>query len=556
MENAADSLVGQVIDDRYRIDVLVARGGMASVYRAHDRRLERTVAIKVMNRSLAEDPTFVNRFRREAKAAARLHHPNLVTVFDQGSHNGLVWLAMDFVPGHTLRQVIDVHAPLDPDRALGVIEQILQGLAAAHTAGFVHRDVKPENVLMTADGTMRLVDFGLTRAVTDDGETRDTRGVVLGTVAYMAPEQVESARADARSDIYATGIVLFEMLTGTVPFSGQSPLAVAYRHVHETVPAPSGIRPDISPDVDELVRRATAKNPADRYRDVEEFLSAVRLAELEPPSTESAGGQQDRKEAPLTHSVANTDTVVVPGAVVDTTAIAPAGTIAARARQARTRSWDDISQSHGLTDVLDTHTGGTAVLADRNATTVMATTTWQSPQRSTQDFPREQSRVRSSRRFARTFLATFLVIVTSLVAVGAWWLGALQTTTLIDVRGMTVTEADQRLSLFGVDIEQAEQRYDADAAAGTIISTDPQPDSKVRAGAVVEAVVSLGPEPRPVPGVVGMSEQEAVAELESAGFTVTVDKPLRFVLVDRIYSQTPGSGTELTTGSTVTISLV
>lgn len=572
MNEKAQGLVGQVIDARYRIDVLVARGGMASVYRAHDLRLDRTVAVKVMNRSLAEDPSFVTRFKREAQAAARLSHPNLVSVFDQGDHDGLVWLAMDYVQGHTLRQVIDIHAPLDPDRALGVTEQILEGLSAAHAAGFVHRDVKPENVLMTTEGVMRLVDFGLTRALTEDSLSRETKGVVLGTVAYMAPEQVEVARTDERSDIYATGVVLFEMLTGTPPFTGSSPLAVAYRHVHEDVPAPSTVTPGIPPDVDELVLRATAKEPSQRYLDAQAFLAAVRAADLDTstPAVADAGQHEmsssrphSAEDDPLTNATvavgapANS-TMVAAQAASDTSVIAPAGTLVARAPKAYNRTWEDIAGPDG-TKVADGALGpGVGSLAaDRSATTFLAphNTSLLPPDYDAVP-PTTLRRVRSSRRFSRTLLTAFLLLVTGLVAVGSWWFGTLQTTSLIDVRGMTVAEADQRLAVFGVDIGNVAERYDAEAAAGTIISTDPQPDARVRSGALIDAVVSLGPEPRQVPGVVGMSEAQAVAELEAAGFTVAVEKTLPFVLVDRIYSQSPASGTELTDGSTVTINLV
>jgi eukaryotic-like serine/threonine-protein kinase len=556
MNGSPRTLVGQVIDDRYRIDVLVARGGMATVYRAHDLRLDRTVAVKVMNQSLAEDASFVSRFQREAKAAARLSHPNLVTVFDQGAYKGLAWLAMEYIPGHTLRQVIDAHAPLDPDRALGVAEQILEGLSAAHAAGFVHRDIKPENVLMTADGTMRLVDFGLTRALTEAGDSRDTRGVVLGTVAYMSPEQVEVAATDARSDLYATGIVLFEMLTGAVPFTAPTPLAVAYRHVHDDVPAPGSQRAGISTDVDALVQRATAKDPNHRFQNAAEFLDAVRGADLSAPAAVSHAQGDESSQDHGSEAVAPMDdmpTTAVAVGAARTEMIAPAGSLATRARLARTRSWDDIASA---TTVLGPESSHGTLIADRQQLTAALAGSSAQFGPAVDTPTRKRGHVRSSRRFSRSLLTVFLVTVTTLVAVGSWWLGSLQTATLVDVRGMTISEADQRLALFGIDIAAVEERYDQTVPAGAIISTDPTPEAKVRTGAVVSAIVSLGPEPREVPGVVGLSEQEAVSQLESAGFTVTVKKALPFVVVNRIYSQNPGSGTELTTGSTVTINLV
>ncbi|MFM7148110.1 MAG: protein kinase domain-containing protein, partial [Actinomycetales bacterium] len=210
---AAPSLVGQTIDGRYRVLRRLARGGMATVYEAMDLRLERTVALKVMHRHLAEDPDFVARFRREARSAARLSHPHVVAVFDQGEADGLIYLAMEYVPGRTLRDVLVEFGPLAPEQAMVILEPVLEGLAAAHAAGFVHRDIKPENVLIADDGRVKVADFGLARALAQ-GETSATTGMIIGTVAYLSPEQVERGDADGRSDVYAAGILLFEMITG------------------------------------------------------------------------------------------------------------------------------------------------------------------------------------------------------------------------------------------------------------------------------------------------------------------------------------------------------
>ena len=286
----ADPVIGALVDGRYLVTGLIARGGMATVYRADDTRLDRVIALKVMHRSFAEDPGFVARFEHEARAAAKLSDPHVVGVFDQGTHDGLVWLAMDYVPGYTLRDVIKVHAPLDPDRALGVVEQILSGLVAAHAAGFVHRDIKPENVLMTPAGTMKITDFGLARALQSAESSTATTGLLIGTAAYLAPEQVEHGHADERTDIYATGIVLYELLTGRVPFVGPTPLAVAHRHVAERVPPPSDVIAEIPREIDGLVLRATARNPADRFSSAAEFLRAAQALpadslETAPPAS-------------------------------------------------------------------------------------------------------------------------------------------------------------------------------------------------------------------------------------------------------------------------------
>ena len=273
------TLVGQVLDRRYRVLSHIADGGMASVYVALDERLDREVALKVMRPSLAADETFVSRFRREARSAARLSHPNVVAVYDQGEDEGRMFLAMELVNGHTLRQVMQDEGPLTPRAALDIIDAVLQALGAAHSAGLIHRDVKPENVILREDGVVKVADFGLARAVTSATSTAQT-GVLLGTVAYLAPEQVERGIADARSDVYAAGLLLFEMLTGTKAFSGDTPIHVAYQHVHSTVPAPSSRVSTVPPELDRLVALATDRDPDGRPVDANAFLRQVRRSRV------------------------------------------------------------------------------------------------------------------------------------------------------------------------------------------------------------------------------------------------------------------------------------
>ena len=281
----ADALVGRVIDGRYRVERRLARGGMATVYEALDMRLDRTVALKIMHPGLAEDANFVSRFVREAKSAARLTDPHVVAVFDQGEDGDVVYLAMEYVPGRTVRDVLKEHGRLSPEQALTIMDPVLQALEAAHRAGFVHRDVKPENVLLTDDGRVKVADFGLARAISAATSTAATQGMLIGTVAYLSPEQVERGIADARSDVYGAGILLYEMLTGAVPFAGETPLAVAYQHVNAAVPTPSTVRPGISPAVDGIVARATARDAGDRYQDAAGFLDDVRdLRRTLPPA--------------------------------------------------------------------------------------------------------------------------------------------------------------------------------------------------------------------------------------------------------------------------------
>src|SRR5215472_14443012 len=270
----ADGLIGRMLDRRYHVRSRIAHGGMATVYLATDTRLDRQVALKVMHAELTRDADFVGRFIGEAKSVARLSHPNIVAVFDQGSDGQYLYLAMEYVPGRTLRSLLRERGRFGYAEALDIMDPILSGLAAAHQAGIVHRDVKPENVLLTADGRVKVVDFGLARAQAAAGNTR--AGLIIGTVAYIAPEQVTGGVTDVRTDVYAAGVMLFEMLTGRQPHTGDSPLAVAYQHVNADVPAPGECVGGIPPAIDQLVRAATSRDPQRRPADADVFLGAVR----------------------------------------------------------------------------------------------------------------------------------------------------------------------------------------------------------------------------------------------------------------------------------------
>jgi beta-lactam-binding protein with PASTA domain/predicted Ser/Thr protein kinase len=273
-DTLADLLAGRLLDGRYAVTARIAHGGMATVYRATDTRLDREVALKVMHVELARDDDFVRRFIGEAKSVARLSHQNVVAVYDQGADGPFLYLAMEYVHGRTLRQLLRERGWFSPAAALEVITGVLDGLAAAHTSGLVHRDVKPENVLLTSDGRIKVADFGLARAQAAAGQTK--AGLLIGTVAYVPPEQVEGEVTGPRGDVYSAGVMLFELLTGRQPFTGDTPLSVAYQHVNQDVPAPSSLMPGIPPAVDQLVLAATSRDPARRPADAGEFARAVR----------------------------------------------------------------------------------------------------------------------------------------------------------------------------------------------------------------------------------------------------------------------------------------
>lgn len=265
---------GRVLSDRYRIDERIAGGGMGTVYAATDERLSRQVALKLLKDSLAEDDRFVERFKREARAAAALSHPNVAGVYDYGQDGNYHYIVMELAPGQDLARLLRDEAPLDPERAAMLAAQIAAALGHAHSAGLVHRDVKPANALVDPKDRVKVTDFGIARAIGDS--TLTATGTILGTAAYLSPEQAQGAVVDARSDVYACGIVLYEMLTGAVPFTGDSAVSVAMKHLTEEVPVPSSLRPGIPAELDEVVRKATSKDPKDRYQDGAEMAAALR----------------------------------------------------------------------------------------------------------------------------------------------------------------------------------------------------------------------------------------------------------------------------------------
>src|SRR5947209_217343 len=335
----SDPVVDRLLDGRYAVHHRIARGGMASVYLATDTRLDRRVAVKVMHPGLADDPEFVARFNREARAAAGLNHPDVVSVYDQGTDDGHPFLVMEYVPVQTLRSVLRERLRLSPGEALAVMDHVLAALAAAHATGLVHRDVKPENVLVTPDGRVKVADFGLARAAAGATVTAAT-GPIIGTAAYLAPEQVRDGTSDARSDVYAAGVMLFELLTGRQPFTGDSAVSVAYRHVNEDVPEPSSVVPGIPGELDALVLAATARDPFDRPADARALhasLMSVRdrlgLHAAVPTATEVEAASPN-------------DTLVVDRtAIATTTAVTPprtpveASPVAAGRRRRRRWPW-------------------------------------------------------------------------------------------------------------------------------------------------------------------------------------------------------------------------
>jgi eukaryotic-like serine/threonine-protein kinase len=283
----------RVLNDRYEVDKPLGRGGMAQVFRGTDRVLGRTVAIKVLDQKHRNDAKFVTRFRREAQAAAGINHPNVVSVFDTGSEDGLHYIVMEYVDGETLDDVLAREKVLPPERVVAIAEPVARALDAAHQKGMVHRDVKPGNIMLDRSGTVKVVDFGIARAAADDTLTQT--GIVLGTAAYLSPEQAQGVAVDPRSDVYSLGCVLYEMLTGRKPFTGDSALAIAYKHVREDPAPPSQVNPDIPPELEAVVMTAMAKDPAQRFPSggaMQEALSAAATGEMPAMAAVGAGATE------------------------------------------------------------------------------------------------------------------------------------------------------------------------------------------------------------------------------------------------------------------------
>jgi serine/threonine protein kinase/beta-lactam-binding protein with PASTA domain len=477
-----DPVVGVVLEGRYRLEERLARGGMSTVYAATDLRLHKTVAVKVMAEHLAHDPTFVDRFTREARAAAMLSHPNVVGVSDQGSDQGLVFLVMELVRGRTLRDLLTARGRLTVAEAFAVLEPVLAGLTAAHRAGIVHRDIKPENVLIGIDGVVKVADFGLARAVVGTGQTSQTGGVLIGTVAYLSPEQLERGRADARSDIYAAGIVLYEMLTGHPPYGGDTPLAVAYQHVHHDVPAPSEDVPGLPWAVDELVARTTRRDPAGRPLDAGAFL------------------------AELGH--VRKDLGIEPVPVPTGRSTAGPGTLRPTNRPTRPRHPSDP-----MTEVLGQRSdraGRTSMLPGMGAGPTMNVNGRRPPV----DRPRPGVPQHIRRRRARLAMALVALLTVTIAAVG-WWLGEGRWTTVPELIGKEQNVAIDLLQEAGLDPDCCEKVWSEEFPAGAIMATEPKGGGEAIRGTDIRLVVSQGPERFTVPtDLAGRPYDDVVAQLQ------------------------------------------
>ena len=491
-------LTGEVIDGRYQLTRVVASGGMATIYAALDLRLDRQVAVKVMHPHLAQDEQFVTRFIREAKAAASLSHPNIVSVLDQGWNQGgvpCVFIVMELVEGATLRDYLHEQGALSVERALQIMSPVASALAAAHKLGIVHRDIKPENILVSKEGRIKIADFGLARGALLGNTMTAESSVILGSVSYLSPEQVQRGVADTRSDVYSLGIVLFEVLTGQKPYQGEDPVQIAIRHVNERVPAPSTINPALSPDVDALVLSATDIDPDKRPRDAGVLLEKIReLSEKLDPRKRQLSLELDLPPLPIKQPV--------------------------RERKAKNSSPAKKEE--------------TPVKKEKTAPTKKK---------------QLSSRVRRNRRIAAS-IAIFL-------GIGVWYvfLGPGSKVVVPSLAGLTVKEAKSTLEDLGLNLDIAQEEFSEDIPDGKIITSDPAGGGRVSPNGTVGVIISKGQERYSVPTVQGLKLEVAEQLLKESKLVLGEVKeefsnefPQGFIM-----RSTPAAGERIKRNSQVTL---
>jgi serine/threonine protein kinase len=480
----------RVLSGRYELSHLVARGGMAEVYRARDQLLDRPVALKVLFPELSVDRSFVERFRREAQAAANLSHPNIVPVFDWGEDNGTYFIVMEFVDGRALSSILRTAGPLHPDRAAEIAADVAGALSYAHRHGVVHRDVKPGNVLITEEGTIKVTDFGIARAVNTEESLTQT-GAVMGTATYFSPEQAEGMGVDSRSDIYSLGVVIFEMVTGRPPFLGDTPVAVASKHVREHPPAPREVNPGVPPDLEAIILKCLAKSPDHRYAtgddlriDLLRFREGRAVGATNPPT-----GQHP--------SVGATQTV------------------------------------RGLGTQALPAVGGDEFEGPRepNRTRLYAAI------------------------LALLLVALAVVLIFLGNSVGWWHIGEGASTTLVmpDVAGQNVSQAERTLQHDGLKTKVQSDRTAPNTPNTQVLRTNPAKGTTVKKGATVTVITGAQGPPVNVPDLVGQSVTFAKSQLQSEGLQANVQFSSTCTQQNIVCMQTPKSGQTILPGGTVNI---
>ena len=501
-------LTGELIDNRYQLQRVVASGGMATIYHALDLRLDRQVAVKIMHPHLANDEDFVGRFIREAKAAAALAHPNIVAIQDQGWNEGgvpAVFIVMEYIEGFTLRDVIIEQGALGVTESLRYFAPIISAMSAAHKNGILHRDIKPENILISKDGRVKVADFGLAKGPQLGATLTVESSVILGSVSYLSPEQVQRGLSDMRSDVYSLGIVLFEMLTGKKPFDGESPIQIAYKHVNENVVAPSSLNPSIPPELDEIVLRATANNPDKRFKDagvMHEQILAL-LTKLDP----------NKRQMSL-----ELDIPIPKG---------PKGKASKKKREKPGKF--DIMKN--ITTQLDLKRGN--VMRESSGTT--------------------KGRHKVSTRVKRNRAIALLIV---LIIVAASWYrisGPGNKIVIPSLAGMTQTQAAKAVAELGLKVDVTQKVFSEDVPKGKVITSDPAGGGRVEIAGTVHLIVSKGKDRIEVPDLVGLTLESAAALLKSSNLKVgRVSEKYNYTLeAGLIIDGNPSSGSPVRKDSSV-----
>jgi serine/threonine-protein kinase len=544
-----------IIDGRYRVISRLGSGGMADVYLAQDQLLGRDVAVKVLHHHFAEDHEFVERFRREASSAAALSHPNIVGIFDRGEWNGTYYIAMEYVAGRSLKAIVREQGPLEPAAAIDIVIQILRAARSAHRRGVIHRDLKPHNVILDEEGRARVTDFGIARAGASD---MTLTGSIMGTAQYLSPEQAQGFAVSAASDLYSIGVILYELLTGVVPFEGESAVAIAYKQVSAEPRPPSELNPSLPPSLDAVVLRALAKDPAQRYADADELITALQREREALPAyagPPAAAGHEYRAAA-VAPAGPGTGSMLLatggPGEYDGQNGDSP--------DRRRRRAW-----LWALAVVVIAAAAVLAVLLTRSNPSVSVPNVTGQTERSAGEALRSAGLVPASSLKPSVKVTSGLVISQSPLAGDVVKKGARvsilisegpASKSLMNVAGLTVAKAAAELHKAGLKTTTRTEASKT-VAAGLVIATEPSAETEIQEGHVVTLIVSSGPAPVHVPDVTGQSLEAAEATLTNSELELgTVTKRVSSTQTPgTVLAQSPATGTSLHAGDKVNVTV-